>query len=192
MGLMIHSLEGIPEEHHRDYFIYLLDYGWQEPLSDVMLRNFGRMATLASEQKNAVVIMKADVGVHFSDEVLSWHNINGDDADKNDLLPAILVTNRHPAEFRKRGDSEQSKAETNLKMILFPLKKHCKDSSEVISLIQEIFTKIKNGEDLDNFEITKEKKKGIGGALADSVILEPNFAGVGFSFNKFINYFREK
>lgn len=187
---MIHSLEGIPEEHQRDYFIYLLDYGWQEPLSEVMMKNFGKMATLASEQKNAVVIMKADVGVHFSDEVLSWHNINGDDADKNELLPAILVTNRHPAEFRRRGDSEKDKTEANLKMILFPLKKHCKNSSEVISLIQSIFSKIKNGKDLDNFKVTREKKRGIGGALADSVILEPNFAGVGFNFNKFIDYFR--
>lgn len=192
MGLMVHSLEGIPEGHHRDYFIYLLDYGWLEPLSEVMMKNFGRMATLASEQKNAVVIMKADVGVHFSDEVLSWHSINGDDADRNALLPAILVTNRHPAEFRKRGDSEKDRTETNLKLILFPLKKHCKDSSEVISLIQKIFTKIKNGEDLDDFEITKEKRKGFGGALADSVIIEPNFAGVGFSFNKLINYFRKE
>jgi hypothetical protein len=189
---MVHSLEGIPEGHHRDYFIYLLDYGWLEPLSEVMMKNFGRMATLASEQKNAVVIMKADVGVHFSDEVLSWHSINGDDADRNALLPAILVTNRHPAEFRKRGDSEKDRTETNLKLILFPLKKHCKDSSEVISLIQKIFTKIKNGEDLDDFEITKEKRKGFGGALADSVIIEPNFAGVGFSFNKLINYFRKE
>ena len=188
---MIHSLEGIPESHNRDYFIYLLDYGWQEPLSEIMLRNFGRMATLASEQKNAVVIMKADVGVHFSDEVLSWHSINGDDVDRNALLPAILVTNRHPAEFRKRGDIENHRTEPNLKMILFPLKKHCKETSDVIDLIQEIFTKIKNGEDLDNFSISKEKKKGIGGALADSVILEPNFAGVGFSFNKLIRYFKD-
>jgi len=192
MGLVIHSLEGMPEEHHRDYFIYLLDNGWQEPLSEAMLRNFGRMATLSSEQKNAVVIMKADVGVHFSDEVLSWHSINGDDVDTNDLLPAILVTNRHPAEFRKLRDSQQSKTESELKMILFPLKKHCRDSSEVISLVQKIFTKIKNGEDLENFKITKEKKKGIGGALVDSIILEPNFAGFGFSFNKLISYLREK
>lgn len=189
---MVHSLEGIPEEHHRDYFIYLLDYGWQEPLSEVLMKNFGRMASLASEQKNAVVIMKTDVGVHFSDEVLSWHSINGDETDKNELLPAILVTNRHPAEFRKRASSEYNETEENLKMILFPLKKHCKDSTEVVSLIQTIFSKIKNGEDLDNFTITSEKKKGIGGALAHSVMLEPNFAGMGFSFNKFINYFKEQ
>jgi hypothetical protein len=192
MGLMVHSLDGIPEEHHRDYFIYLLDYGWNEPLSDALRNNFGHMATLASEKKNAVVIMRTDAGVHFSDEVLSWHHFNGEEVENEQLLPAILVTNRHPAEFRRRAMRENDTAEDDLKMILFPLKKYCKDTTEVVSLIQQIFTSIKLGKDLDNFGIAKEKKKGIGGALANSIMLEPNFAGMGFSFNKFINYFKEK
>lgn len=192
MGLMVHSLEGIPEEHHRDYFIYLLDYGWNEPLSDALTKNFSKMATLASEKKNAVVIMRTDEGVHFSDEVLSWHHFNGDDTEREQLLPAILVTNRHPAEFRKRAMRENDKAENNLKMILFPLKKYCKNTTEVVALIQKIFSSIKLGKDLDNFGVVEERRKGIGGALANSILLEPNFAGMGFSFNKFISYFKEK
>ncbi len=189
MGLMVHSLEGIPDDHHRDYFIYLLDYGWDEPLSEALRKNFGKMATLASEQKNAVVVMRTDPGVHFSDEVLSWHSINGDNVDSEQLLPAILVTNRHPADFRRRamGTADQH-VEDNLKLILFPLKKYCKDTTQVVELIQKIFSKIKQGQDLDDFAIKSEKKKGIGGAFANSVILEPNIAGMGFSFNKFINY----
>ena len=191
MGLMIHSLEGIPEEHQRDYYIYLLDFGWDEPLSDALRKNFKNMALIASQQKNAVVIMHPDSGVHFSDEVLSWHSINGDETEKNELLPAILVTNRHPAEFRRRGiSSEDGTAEDNLKLILFPLKKYCKTTTEVIDLIQKIFLKIKEGQDLDDFAITRQKSKGFGRALADSIILEPNIAGVGFNFNNLINYFR--
>lgn len=191
MGLMVHSLEGIPEEHHRDYYIYLLDYGWDEPLSEALRKNFGKMATLASEQKNAVVVMQTDRGVHFSDEVLSWHSINGDDVDKEQLLPAILVTNRHPADFRRRamGMADQ-RVEDDLKLILFPLKKYCKDTTQVVELIQKIFSKIKQGEDLDDFTIRTEKKKGVGGAFANSLILEPNIAGMGFSFSKFIKYLR--
>ena len=192
MGLMIHSIEGLSEKHNRDYFIYLLDYGWEEPLSDALRKNFGQMANLASENKNAVVIMGALVGAHFSDEVLSWHSINGEDANKDQLLPAILVTNRHPAEFHRRAMREDAKAEVDLKMILFPLKKYCKNTTEVVTLIQQIFTSIKLGKDLDNFGISKVKKKGIGGALANSILLEPNFAGLGFSFNKLINYFKEE
>jgi hypothetical protein len=192
MGLMIHSLEGLSDKHNRDYFIYLLDYGWDEPLSDALRKNFSQMANLASENKNSVVIMGTLVGSHFSDEVLSWHSFNGEEVEKEQLLPAILVTNRHPAEFRKRGERENERAEDDLKMILFPLKKHCKNTTEVVSLIQQIFNSIKLGKDLDNFGVAKEKKKGIGGAFASSIMLEPNFAGMGFSFNKFVSYFKDK
>ncbi len=192
MGLMVHSLDGIPEEHHRDYFIYLLDYGWSEPLSDALRNNFGKMATLASERKNAVVIMRTDAGVHFSDEVLSWHNFNGEEVEKEQLLPAILVTNRHPAEFRKRALREECEAEINLKMILFPLKKYCQSTTDVVALIQKIFTSIKLERDLDDFGIVRERKKGIKGAIASSILLEPNFGGLGFSFNKLIEYFKEE
>jgi hypothetical protein len=194
MGLMVHSLEGIPEEHHRDYFIYLLDYGWREPLSEALKQNFGRMATLASEKKNAVVIMRTDEGVHFSDEVLSWHSINGDDAQKNELLPAILITNRHPIEFKKRGESFSGKGavEPNLKMILFPLKKCCSTTSEVVTLIQKIFTKIKSGEDLDNFNIVEEKNKGVGGAIASSLVIEPSRTGTNIAFNTIQDYFSRR
>jgi len=189
MGLMIHSLDGIPEEHQRDYYIYLLDYGWDEPLSQALRNNFKQMALRASEQRNAVVIMHPDTGVHFSDEVLSWHSINGAKAD--DVLPAILVTNRHPAEFKRRAELEHQEAvEDDLKLLLFPLKKHCNDTTEVVELIKKIFAKIKQGEDLDDFKITDEKRKGFGSALVHSIILEPNFAGIGFSFNKFANYLR--
>lgn len=188
---MVHSLEGIPEEHHRDYFIYLLDYGWSEPLSEALKKNFGQMATLASEKKNAVVIMRTDAGVHFSDEVLSWHSINGDDVEREQLLPAILVTNRHPVAFRERATRENDNPEGDLKMILFPLRKHCKDTTEVVTLIQRIFDSIKLEKDLNDFDITKEKKKGVGRAVASSIILEPNISGIGFSFNKFIKYFKK-
>ena len=190
MGLMVHSLEGMPTEHSRDYFIYLLDYGWSEPLGDALRNNFNQMAARASEQKNAVVVMSADAGVHFSDEVLSWHNINGEEAENEELLPAILVTNRHPAEFRKRAKSETGKTEANLKMILFPLKKYCNTTTEVMLLIQRIFTSIKLGKDLDDFGIVKEKRKGTDGALANSILVEPGFTGDRFSYDQLINYFK--
>lgn len=44
MGLMIHSLEVLSPHAEREYFIYILDYGWQEPLVDVLRRNFQNLA----------------------------------------------------------------------------------------------------------------------------------------------------
>ena len=189
MGLWIQSLENIPAEAKRDYFIYLLDYGWNEPLGEALMKNYEKMASIAAEHK--AVVIRGTQRVHFEDEVLSWHHINGEDAEN--ILPAILITNRHPKKFKESHNPHKSDlVGDDLKMIFIPLKKFCKTTTEVVSLIEKIFNDIKSGKDLDNFRVGKEMKKGFGKAIADSIILEPNFAGMGFSFNKFRDYFRKK
>lgn len=76
-------------------------------------------------------------------------------------------------------------------MILVPLKKFCSTTTDVISLVEKMFNDIKAHKDLKDFRVYKEMKKGLGHALADAIILEPNFGGIGFSFSKMINYFRK-
>jgi len=189
MRLYIQSLENIPIGAKRDYFVYLLDYGWDEPLGEALMKNYEKMAKIAAENK-AVVIRGTD-RVHFEDEVLSWHNINGENAE--DILPAILITNKHPIEFKAHfGMNRRNRSDKELKMILVPLKKLCKTTTEVVGLIEKIFNDIINGKDLNDFRVGKEMKKGVGRAIVDAIILEPKIAGVGFSLNKMINYFRAK
>ena len=119
MGLYIQSLENIPLEAKRDYFIYLLDYGWDEPLGEALMKNYEKMAAIAAENK--AVVIRGTRRVHFEDEVFSWHNINGENAEET--LPAILITNRHPAKFRENFSSNHSHIEEDLKLVLIPLKK---------------------------------------------------------------------
>jgi hypothetical protein len=83
MGLMIHSLGELPLEAKRSYYIYLLDYGWHEPLAEAVNQNFGKMADLASRRE--AIVMRGVVGAHFADEVLSWHHVNGQPAE--DISP---------------------------------------------------------------------------------------------------------
>ena len=189
MGLHIKSLKNIPENAERDYFVYLLDYGWHEPLGEALKNNFDKMANIAAENK-AVVIVGIDV--HFEDEVFSWHSINGESA--GELLPGILITNRHPARFKESFRPDRSlMIEENLKMILIPLKKFCKSTTDVVTLIDKIFRDIREKKDLNDFAVEKEMKKGVGKAIADALILQPNFSGLGFNFNKFIDdYFKKK
>lgn len=190
MGLYIQSLENIPLEAKRDYFIYLLDYGWSEPLGEALMNNYEKMAAIAAEHK--AVVIRGTKRVHFEDEVLSWHHINGEDAEET--LPAILITNKHPAKFRETysPDQNKGKVEPDLKLILIPLRRFCTTTTEVVSLIEKVFADIKNQKDLDNFQIAKQMKRGMGRAIADAIILEPNISGVGFNFNKMIEYFRKK
>jgi hypothetical protein len=187
MGLKIHSLEGFPDEHTRDYYVYLLDYGWDEPLGQALRNNFDKFATLSSKLKNSVVVMRTEDGVEFNDDVLSWHGINGD-SDPS-LLPAVLITNRHPAAFREqtRG-SRRGKESQDLKLILIPLKRHCKNTGEVIMLVQSIFKQIAEGKDLNNFSMTEKRKRGEGNALVDSVVIEPTKENVSIKLDEIINF----
>jgi len=189
---MIHSLENLPTSARRSFFIYLLDYGWNEPISNALRENFDRMAEIAA--KNKAVIVKGTEIAHFQNEVMSWHQINNENAE--DLLPALLITNTHPQYFR---DSNQAfsgreniiRTEEDLKLILIPFKRFCETTNEVLSLIEKVFKDIEAEKDLSEFKIAKEMSKGVGRAIVDSIILEPNFSGIGFSFNKLKKYLNQ-
>src|SRR4051794_31258561 len=84
MGLHVHSIELLPADLKREFFVYVLDYGWKEPLGDALRANFCRMASLASQNK-AVVIVGTDApsfvdqvfSVHVDDPQFSYQQING-------------------------------------------------------------------------------------------------------------------
>ncbi|MCE1238042.1 MAG: hypothetical protein LWW93_16965 [Hyphomicrobiales bacterium] len=184
---MVHSLDNIPESAKRDYFIYLLDYGWSEPIGDTLRNNFENMA-YESATNNAVII-KGTVGSHFQNEVFSWHQINGLSGDE--MLPALLISNMHPNYFRDHiygdawGKELLNQSETDgMKLILIPFRKFCKTSTEVIELIQRVFADIRDQKDISDFAIAKEMKKGKGMAVVDALILEPNVAGFGIDLKK--------
>ena len=189
MGLMIYSLDHIPIEAHRDYFIYLLDYGWDEPISNIINRNYDNMAKIAADNK--AVVIKGTVASHFQNEVLSWHHINGENAE--DLLPAILITNKHPYYFMtseecfkyKDTDTIKTHKYGDMKMILIPFKKVCKTETDVITIVQTVFDDIVQGKDLGNFNIVKKQKRGVGHTIVDSLILQPNISGIGVDLKKF-------
>lgn len=191
MGLMIYSLDNIPAGAKRDYFIYLLDYGWTEPISEILNKNFEEMSKIAAENK--AVVIKGTVASHFQNEVLSWHHINGEDAEN--LLPALLITNKHPQYFKESNSSFQYENIKNMginetedmKMILIPFKECCNNEKDVITIINSVFSDIENGKDLSNFSISKKNKRGVGRHIVDSIILQPNLNGIGIDIKKLLN-----
>jgi hypothetical protein len=181
MGLYVHSLGEIPAGAQRAYYVYLLDYGWKEPLGEAVRANLPRMADMAS-RSNAVVV-HGPRGVHFEDEVLSWHRVNGQDA--TDILPAILITTRHPSTFRESLEMKKSRSEKKDALLLIPLRKACKSAEDVVQLIQRVFEDIKDKKQLSKFRAAKRMRRGIAGALVDAVILQPKVGGIGFDLKKF-------
>jgi hypothetical protein len=181
MGLYVHSLAEIPTGAERSYYLYLLDYGWEEPLGEAVRANLPRMAELAS--RSDAVVIHGPRGVHFEDEVLSWHRVNGEDA--KDILPAILVTTRHPSSFRESFHVKRGSKENRDALLLIPLRKTCKSAQDFADLIQRVFEDIKDKKQLSKFAAAKRMKRGIAGALVDAVILQPKIGGVGFDVKKF-------
>jgi hypothetical protein len=180
MGLYVHSLGEVPTEAERAYYVYLLDYGWEEPLGDAVRANLPRMADMAS-RSNAVVI-HGPRGVHFEDEVLSWHHVNGQDA--TDILPAILITTRHPSTFRESFETNRSRRGNRDALLLIPLRKVCKSAEDVVGLIHRVFEDIKDKKQLSEFRAAKRMRRGVAGALVDAVILQPKIGGIGFDLKK--------
>jgi hypothetical protein len=186
MGLMIHSLGELPQEAERGYYIYLLDYGWDEPLSDALYRNFDRMSDAAS--RHDAVVLRGVVGSHFADEVLSWHHVNGEPSEG--LLPALLITTRHPNSFREQGFRNGKSMDAKDRLLLIPLRQVCASAGDVATVIDHIFRDIREGKNLSGFEVAREMRQGQNGAVTDALILQPNVAGIGINFNYIIDFFR--
>jgi hypothetical protein len=184
MGLKIHSLAELPEAVNRGYYVYLLDYGWEEPLGKALRNNFDRMAGVASRHNAAVLL---GLGDEFNDEVLSWHRINGEDAD--DLLPAVLITNKHPAHFARMHGSWNRKKDH---LVLIPLRGHCKNTTDVAALIDGIFRDIKAKKPLMNFSVASKHRGGIGRAIIDAVVLKPTVAGMGIDLKELVLRFTKR
>lgn len=180
MGLYVHSLGEIPNGAERAYYVYLLDYGWEEPLGSAVRANLPRMADLAS--RSDAVVIHGPRGMHFEDEVLSWHRVNGQDADN--ILPAILITTRHPSTFRESFSMLRTDPENRDALLLLPLRKVCNSSEDVADVIRRVFEDIKGKKRLSKFEAAKQMRRGVAGALVDAVILQPKLGGIGFDLKK--------
>lgn len=181
MGLYIHSLGEIPSEVRKSFYVYLLDFGWKDSLGDAVRDNIQRMADIASRSNAAVI--HGPRGLHFEDEVLSWHHINGEDAEN--ILPAILVTTRHPRTFRESIGATILKEQAEDSLLLIPLKRICKTADDVVELVDRIFKDIQDRKALAQFKVAKQMRRGVGRALADAVVLRPTVSGVGFDVKEF-------
>lgn len=185
---MIHSLGELPANVERGFYVYLLDYGWHEPLAEALRANFKKMADLAS--RNDAVVLEG-TGIHFNDEVLSWHHVNGVEAEE--ILPAILITTRHPKQFYDANVTKNDTYKvTSDKLLLIPLRDVCKTTTEVAVLIDKIFRDIRDKKCLSGFAVAKKVKEGQRGALTDSLILRPTFAGMGVDMKSIAKFLRGK
>ena len=187
MGLKINSIAEFPESVNRSYYLYILDYyNWDEPIGNTLRNSFDKIAEFAT--KNDSIVIQGIQESHFNNELLSWKSING--IEPSELLPALMITSLHPKYFLERDNKEfQNETLPDDKLIFLEIGKICKTPQDVVKLIEKVLSDIKDKKDIADFKVKKELKKGIGNILNDTIIFEPNIAGVGINFNKIISYF---
>lgn len=188
MGLKIHSIAEIPNEVNRSYYMYILDYyNWDEPIGNILRANFDRMADFAS--KNDAVVIQPVGESHFFSELLSWEGLNG--MNPEDILPAIMITSLHPKYFLDRDNqSVVGEPLPTDEIVFIQLKGMCENPKDILEIIEQIFTDIRDKKELKNFRIHNYQRAGFGGALVDSMVLEPNICGVGVDLKKLLSFFK--
>ncbi|MFM7332064.1 MAG: hypothetical protein ACKO1L_10485, partial [Brachymonas sp.] len=134
------------------------------------------------------------LSVHVDDPNFSWSKINGEDGEE--ILPALMISTIHPQKFRTEvpgyrfQNTDKGAADENL--VLIPLKEVCKDSTEVVALIERIFRDISSQKPLKDFAIAKEIKAGSGTAYANAFILKPALWGMGVDLKELVKAWRTK
>jgi hypothetical protein len=190
MGLKINTLAEIPANVSKSYYLYILDYyNWDEPIGNTLRNSFDKIAEFAS--KNDSVVIQGISESHFYSELMSWESING--IDPKELLPALMITTIHPTYFLSRDNKQiegEKIPEDNL--IFLEIGKICKSPQDVIKLIEKIFKDIHEKKEIKNFQVKKELKSGVGKILNDTIILEPNIAGVGVNLNNLFRFLTRK
>lgn len=79
----------------------------------------------------------------------------------------------------------------DLKLILIPFKKFCRNDSDVVALFDSIFKNIQEKQDLSKFSILSKLKNQKG--FCNAIILQPNFMGFGIDLKELLsNIFRKK
>lgn len=201
MGLYVHSLSRVPVEMGRDYYVYVLDYGWDEPLGETLHLNFRRMADLAAKSE-AIVVAGTDprafaaevLSLHFDDPQFSWSNINGEPGE--DILPALMISTIHPRHFLERAPSYRPdvhfRGAADDKLVLIPLRVTCKDASDVAALIERIFRDIAEKKALSNFTVAKSIKADASRSISDAVILKPTLYGIGVDLPQLWKSWKQK
>jgi hypothetical protein len=122
------------------------------------------------------------------------NNINGEDGEE--ILPALMISTIHPQRFRGEFPGYRiqkgKKGSADEKLILIPLRTTCKNTTEVLSLVERIFRDIAAQKPLTDFAIAKEIRAGTGAALSDAFILKPSVWGVGVDLKELFKTWRAK
>lgn len=180
MGLYISHLDTVTIKQERALYVYLLDYGWPDgQWEQLFKKHFMSMADRASE--TGAVVVGSMRGIHFGNEVLSWHRVG--DLSGEDVLPGLLITKTHPSYFRETFDDNQPANPGLDTLLVVPLRPFCRDETDFLRAVEGVFCDLKSGAALRDFAIAKHDARrnletGLGRRLVDAIEVKPGAFGV--------------
>ena len=188
LGLYISHLDMVTIKGDRSLYVYLLDYGWPEgEWERLFKKHFMHMADRASQ--TGAVVIGSNRGLHFANEVLSYHAVGNLDSEK--ALPGLLITKTHPSYF-KESTAEHGEPAPGMKdLLVVPLKPFCKDETDFLRAIEGIFTDLRNGTELKNFQIAKHDGRqpmtqNLGKRIVKAIAVKPGAFGVSVDLKELL------
>ena len=175
MGYMLSSLGNLPVDDQVRFYLFIINGQWEEPLYRIMEQNF---ASVARSIGKHAVIAKGLKPEEWYGEVAAAY-FGEDYSDYFNLLPALLLTNAHPAHV-----SEHSMR------LLVPLRDVDSRFGGWPVFFQSLtdFVQLRNDEFLTRFQ----RKEDAVTTLNRIVELRPGAFGIGININEVVTWWRQR
>jgi len=175
VGYLLNSLSNLPVDDEVNFYIFVINGQWDEPLYGMMEKNF---ATVAKNIGNSAVIARGLDPAAFVAEVQDKY-VGHDQDDLWGLLPALLITDRHP----DRLDDKAMR-------LVIPLREadtRCGGWPNFFRLLSD-FVQFRSDEFLQHFQ----KKEDVIGDLNRFIEIKAEFFGIALNVNEIFAWWRER
>ena len=179
MGYIATDLARVPKGDY-DWYIFLLEDGWNDDLRSELSDNFRTLARQVGP--SALVVQGADP-LPFYDQVFYEYALQELQTETDyHALPALLITDTPPSEIRE----DRTRVES-AKMLLMPLSKRYVRAGSITDILKELVSAIKKPEAFEALQTLDEQgMKTHWCRLLSYFELKPSFFGFGLNVNKII------
>lgn len=175
MGYVLNQLSNLPVDDNINFYIFVVNGQYRDPLYDVIQSNFVQIAREIGD--NAVVAMGTDSKAFTASVARKYLGDGNSDGSFTKILPALLITNDHPDDLKV----------DSLRLIV-PLQ-HAENHFGNWHQFFESLAQFVRG-DNDDFAKRFEDTGDLLDASNKVVMLQPNFFGLGLNINELLDRWR--
>ncbi|MFC4408546.1 hypothetical protein [Haloarchaeobius iranensis] len=182
MGFVATDIANVPTEGY-DWYIMLLEDGWNDDLRDTLSDNFENLAERVGS--DALVVKGLDWET-FYPRGFDRNVVETDSPSARPPLPAFLITNRPPNEV---DWTKASGLATPIPKVLFlPLSEYDQSAARLGDFLETLAQTLQNPESIEALQMGHDGPIEEHWAWLDRYLtLNPNFLGFGVDVNEIIS-----